>query len=77
MFEVGAELAGGIANCPGCGKAVDVPGLNDPIWRVLQGVALLGVVAVTVLVSRSSGVPTGLAWGVGLGILIWLISRAL
>ena len=76
MFEVPRQQAGGIVNCPGCGKAVEVPGLNDPLWRLLQGIALLAIVAVTVLTSRVAGLPTGIASGAGVAAAIYLVSRA-
>lgn len=77
MFEATREQAGGVVNCPGCGQAVDVPGLNDPVWRAMQGGALVAVFAVTLVVTSFSDVPTGVSCGLGLGVLMWLISRAL
>ncbi len=77
MFETTRGQAGGVVNCPGCGQAVDVPGLNDPAWRAMQAGALVAVFAVTTLVTSFSDVPTGAACGLTLGVLMWLISRAL
>ena len=76
MFEATRAQAGGIVNCPGCGQAVDVPGINDPVWRAIQCAALVAILAVTLLVTSLSNVPTGVFCGLGLGLLMWLISRA-
>ena len=35
-FEVADTLAGGLTNCPDCGKATPVPGLRDPCFRLIQ-----------------------------------------
>lgn len=72
-FECEPKFAGGFVNCPSCGKAVSVPGLRDPLWRLVQ---VLGVVAwcVAVGVVFASGniqaavitavVGAGVLWGV-------------
>ncbi|MEE2713778.1 MAG: hypothetical protein VX913_13490 [Planctomycetota bacterium] len=77
MFETTRAQAGGIVNCPGCGQAVDIPGLTDPAWRAMQFGALVAVFAVTALVTGYSDVPTGAACGLAVGVLMWLMSRAL
>ncbi len=35
-FEVADTLAGGLTNCPACGKATPVSGLRDPFFRLIQ-----------------------------------------
>ncbi len=76
-FPVKDEFAGGIVNCPHCGKAVEVPGLRDPFWRVLQvGAAILWAV-VTAVVFVAFGVVEGLVAAVALATSLWLISRFL
>lgn len=76
-FQPAAELAGGIANCPRCGKAVEVPGLRDPIWRLLQIGALVLVVGLGMLVGEQRGVLLGAATALGTAALLWLLSRCL
>ncbi|NRA94994.1 MAG: hypothetical protein HRU14_02170 [Planctomycetes bacterium] len=76
MFEATRAQVGGIVNCPGCDQSVDVPGLNDPVWRAIQCAAVVGILAVTLLVTSFSNVPTGIFCGLGFGLLMWLISRA-
>ncbi|MEN8151592.1 MAG: hypothetical protein ABFS86_17385 [Planctomycetota bacterium] len=77
MFEADAKLAGGYTNCPGCGKATPVEGLRDPLWRLFQVGAAVGVVIATAI----AGVAVGPAAAVGVFVaglaLAWLISRAL
>lgn len=76
-FECDARLAGGFVNCPSCERAVAVPGLRDPLWRVLQvGAALLlfGVVCWTL--AAGGFVAAVLAAIVG-GALLWGLSRLL
>jgi hypothetical protein len=76
-FEAPDSLAGGLANCPGCGRAALVPGLRDPAWRALQAAAVLGAALAAVLVGRAAGPLAGA--GVFFAVLgvLWLLSRAL
>jgi hypothetical protein len=76
-FEVEDDLAGGIANCPRCGKAVEVPGLRDPLWRLLQGVAGVGWAAATAAAYVSWGLGGAVATAACVAALLWLVSRAL
>ena len=76
-FEVADELAGGLANCPRCGKAVEVPGLRDPLWRLLQGGAAIGWAAATAAAYVSWGVAGAVATAVCLAALLWLVARVL
>lgn len=76
-FEVADGLAGGITNCPRCGKAVEVPGLRDPAWRILQGVAAIGWAAVTAGAYLVWGIAGAVATAVAGAALLWLVSRAL
>lgn len=75
-FRVAKSLVGGITNCPQCGQATDVPGLNDPFWRVLQVVAAFGWLCSTFAAFLYFGPLQGCAAGLGLAALIWLVSRA-
>jgi hypothetical protein len=76
VFSVSPSLAGGVANCPSCGRATAVPGLDDPLWRVLQVGAVLLWIGATSFAWSAAGAVVGLAVGVGLGALLWLLSRA-
>ena len=77
IFFAADNLAGGITNCPRCGRAVDVPGLRDAWWRALQALAAIGVVAVAAIAYVLGGLPAAvIAGGVAAG-LCWLASRAL
>ncbi len=76
-FEVADEIAGGITNCPHCGKAVEVPGLRDPFWRVLQGFAAVAWAAATAGGYVAWGALGAAATAVCAAALLWLVSRAL
>jgi hypothetical protein len=76
-FEVADELAGGIANCPRCGKAVEVEGLKDPAWRLLQAVAAAGWASATAAAYFAWGALGAAATAVLLAAVLWLVSRAL
>jgi hypothetical protein len=76
-FEVADDLAGGITNCPRCGKAVEVEGLRDPAWRLLQAAAAIGWAGATAAAYVSWGVGGAALAAVGLGAVLWLVSRAL
>lgn len=77
LNEVSEDSAGGIVNCSGCGRAVAVPGLRDPLWRVMQVGAVVGWAAVTAFAYATVGVVGALAVAVGVGLSLWLLSRAL
>ena len=77
LFEAPDDLAGGITNCPGCGKAVKVPGLRDPLWRVLQVLGALLWAAVTAFAYTQGGLVPAAATAVVLAFVLWLVSRAL
>lgn len=76
-FEADRGQAGGIVSCPRCGKAVEVPGLRDPFWRLLQIAAVAVAVGAGVLVGGAYGPAPGVAAGLGALGFLWLLSRAL
>jgi hypothetical protein len=76
-FEAKDDLAGGIANCPRCGRAVEVPGLRDPFWRVLQGLAALLCAVATAAAYFAWGLVGAVATAACVAALLWLVSRAL
>lgn len=63
-WYVSAQFVGGLTNCPRCSKATSVPGLRDPFWRVLQGIALV----VWVLLVATAYTNFGLTWAVIIGL---------
>lgn len=76
-FPAAERSAGGIVNCPWCGKATSIPGLRDPIWRLVQaGVVVLAALAFAVGWMEISPVA-GVTSGAGVLALGWLVTRAL
>ena len=64
FFEAADSLAGGLTNCPACGKATEVPGLRDKFFRVIQvGTAI--VWALLTAVGWSAG-----GWAGGIGVAV-------
>lgn len=76
-FEVADDLVGGITNCPRCGKAVEVLGLRDPAWRVLQGAAAVAWAAATTGAYFAWGVAGAVATAACVAALFWVVSRGL
>lgn len=76
FFQVEETSAGGYVNCPKCGKAVEVPGLRDPLWRALQVGAVVVWVGAIYLAGAAYGAPAAILAGLVLGGLLWLVSRA-
>jgi hypothetical protein len=75
-FEPTADQVGAMVNCRVCGKVTEVGGLRDPIWWLLRAGAVVIAVAIGVLVGqRDAGL--GVASGLGILGLVWLISRVL
>ena len=77
-FEVPNTLAGGIANCPDCGKATPVGGLRDPLWRLWQLSIPVIAAAVGYVVAHLPYMNATVGWiaGVMVAAALWLISRA-
>ena len=72
LFVVGSELGGALTNCPKCGRATEVPGLRDPLWRLIQlsilGLAFLAGSYCWMVVGPYAGLAAaaatlGLGWG--------------
>lgn len=61
MFPVAKSAAGSLQNCPECGRATSVGGENDPLWTVIKGAAVLGLVVASVLVYQIGGPVAGAA----------------
>jgi len=76
-FEAPPDRVGGFAPCPGCGKAVEIPGLSDPLYRLAQVGAVVGAVAVGFWVGQWAGLAAGLAAGVGVLAAMLLLRAAL
>ena len=75
LFEADSKLVGGYANCPQCGKATAVEGLRDPLWRLWQVGAAVGVVIAAALAGAAFGPAPAAGVLVGGLALAWLISR--
>ena len=62
-FDPPLGTTGGIVNCPKCGKAVEVGGLDDPLWWTIRWVLIpLAIVVAGVIgafVGKGPGAITG------------------
>ena len=76
FFQVDEVAAGGFVNCPRCQKAVLVPGLRDPLWRLLQAGAAVTWGGAVFFAGATWGAPAAILVGLGLAVLLWLVSRA-
>jgi hypothetical protein len=76
-FDVAEDLAGGVTNCPRCGKAVEVQGLRDPAWRLLQAGAAAVWACGTAAAYFAWGALGAVATALALAAVLWLLSRAL
>lgn len=76
-FEAPRDRIGGMMPCPGCGKAVEVPGLRDPIYRLAQVGVVLAILAVAVGVGLAATPTMGIAVGAGALGLALLVRLAL
>jgi hypothetical protein len=76
-FTARPEQAGGIVNCPRCARAVEVPGLRDPFWRMIQAVGVVVWIAVIAAVYAWQGTAAALLAAIGGAFVLWLLSRAL
>jgi uncharacterized paraquat-inducible protein A len=77
QFEVVDTLAGGLANCPGCGKATPIPGLHDPYYRLLQVAMAVGWMLLVAVGWSLGGWWGAIGVGVGGAIVIGLIHLVL
>ncbi len=75
VADAGDHLAGGIMNCPACGRAIEVPGLNDPLWRLAQAVAAVIWAGGTALAYAAGGPLAAGLTAIILASAFWLISR--
>ncbi len=72
-WYVSATFVGGLTNCPNCGKAASVPGLHDPFWRVLQGIALVAWVLLVATAYTNFGLTWAVVIGLGLAAIYGLV----
>ena len=76
-FECADTLAGGLTNCPSCGKATPVTGLRDPYFRLLQVVIATGWALLITIGWFAGGWMGALALGTLSALVIGLIYLAL
>ncbi|HUG90121.1 MAG TPA: hypothetical protein VML55_04760 [Planctomycetaceae bacterium] len=77
-FVVPVALIGGIANCPGCGRAVEVPGRSEAMYWSLLGLGAAGVLAAAVLAFVLGGPAIGgtvLLAGLLVGAVLFLVAQ--
>ena len=77
LFEVADSLAGGITNCPGCGKATPVAGLRDPWYRLTVAGMAVAWAVLTAVGWASGGWLGALILGGGCALLFLLLHIAL
>ena len=72
-FEVADTLAGGLTNCPDCGKATPVPGLRDPYYRLIQLGMVIGWALLTEFGWIIGGWLGALTLGIGSALVLGLV----
>jgi len=77
FFEAADSLAGGLTNCPACGKATAVPGLRDKFFRVIQVGMAVAWALLTAIGWSTGGWVGALAFGAGAALVIALVYAAL
>ncbi len=77
LCRAAKSMVGGIINCKECGQATEVPGMNDPAWRMLNMGAVIFVAGITTLIYMRAGPTPALIVGVVLFALLKLLSLAL
>ena len=73
FFEAADSLAGGLTNCPACGKATGVPGLRDGFFRVIQLGMAVAWVLLTAIGWSAGGWAGALGAGAGAALVIGLV----
>ena len=58
-FEAPGRSAGGLTNCPSCGKATTVPGGRDDLWTLIVAGGVLATVVLVVCAYLSGGLIVG------------------
>lgn len=73
QFEVADTLAGGLTNCPDCGKATPVLGLRDPYYRLIQIGMAVGWALLIVFGWLGGGWLGAIVVGAGTALVLGLI----
>ena len=69
-FPVPESLRGGLAQCPGCGKAAAVRGGAEPLFWALLSVGVAAVLGISAALWALAGpLAGGIAFGVGAVVL--------
>jgi len=77
FFEAADSLAGGLTNCPACGKATGVPGLRDTFFRVVQVGMAVAWALLTAIGWSAGGWVGALVVGAGAALVFGLVYVAL
>lgn len=67
-------MAGGLVNCPSCGRATEVPGGVDTLWNVVVAAVFAGTVVVVVIAYMGGGWTAALM-ALGVCSMVGLIAR--
>lgn len=76
-FEVADTLAGGLTNCPDCGKATPVPGLHDPFYRLIQIAVAIAWALLIACGWIAGGWSGALLLGIGSAVVIGIVYLSL
>ena len=77
FFEAADSLAGGLTNCPACGRATEVPGLRDNFFRAIQVGMAVAWAILTAIGWTAGGWAGALGVGAGAALVIALLYVAL
>ena len=75
VFDVEESLKGGITNCPQCGKATEVAGMNDVAWDVIRIASFGGALVLGIAVGTVAGPLIGAGVTIGALALVWVLFK--
>jgi len=77
LFDAEESMAGGLVNCPSCGRATEVPGLRDAWYRVVQAGMVAGWAVLTAIGWTAGGLTGALVVAVVAGALLLAVHAAM